>query len=88
MYEFVEPVDHFSPEIGFRRVGRGHKCEERLALERLPVGKAVNIPKDKAGRGAMQNWVWAIGKQRGVKLSLNSFDKHWHVVATSLAPTP
>ena len=76
MYDFV---DHDVREA--KTKGAGNKCKERLALEAVPVGKAVNIPKAKATRGSMQNWVWAVGKARGIRLAMSSRDGYWHVMA-------
>jgi len=86
MYEFVEPVTNFENLEGYRPVGRGNKSPERRALEELPVGMAVNIPKDKASRGSIQNWTWDIGRKRNIKLSCRAFENHWHIIAIPLCP--
>lgn len=75
MYEVVD-----QPDIEQSRRGMG-KTPERLAIENLPVGKAVYIPKVNAPYGSMAGWSYKIGKERGIKISVHDKGDTWLVIA-------
>ena len=81
MYEYIATPEGEVESIGRRR-GPKAKCDERIALDNLPVGMAVRFPKASVNRGSLQAWQCLIKKERGIKLSVRSRDDHWLVIAS------
>lgn len=83
MYKFEDaPTERMTSRRGPR------KCAERLALDELPIGKMVRFKKGVIPDGSIRAWAHMIGKERGIRFSVHDAKSEWHVVATSLVPTP
>lgn len=82
MYEY-----EVAPTMGDRRKGMG-KCEERKAIEKLPLGMMVRIPKDSAPEASVRNWASIIGKERMIRISVVNDGADWQVVARMTAFDP
>jgi len=74
------------PDGKTSRRGRG-KTQERLAIENLPVGKAIYIPKGNAPYGSMAAWSHKVGKDRGLLISVYSVGSDW-LVSANFRTTP
>ena len=75
------------PDGKVSRRGRGKKTPERLAIESLPVGKAIYIPKKNAPYGSMSAWSHKVGKDRGLLISVYSVGSDW-LVSANFRTTP
>jgi hypothetical protein len=77
MYETFDASD-------FMVVGHPHRRSnvtlERLAMEELPIGKAICFPKGKVPKGSISGWSGSIGKERGVSFSILDRGDNWVVV--------